>query len=286
MPSLIDLRRRIRSVRNTQQMTRAMKMISAARLRRAQDRVIAARPYARILRELVGSVGAALRSDEELFHHPLLVRRPEQRIQLVLITADRGLAGAFNSNLNRQAEQFLASHHESEVVIEAIGRKGRDYFRKRGVPLSGAHVGLAGRAMYSDVAPIADRLIERYATQQTDAVYLLYNEFKSMLSQKPVVMRVLPIEIPEETEQREYLFEQSPRQLLESLLPKYVRLALYHAVLESTAAEHAARMTAMDAATTNAGELIEKLTIYMNRVRQTSITRELIEVVTGAAALE
>lgn len=286
MPSLIDLRRRIRSVRNTQQMTRAMKMISAARLRRAQDRVLAARPYARILRELVGSVGAALAADEELQAHPLLVRRPEERLQLVLLTADRGLAGAFNANLIRHAQQFIASRPAGQVTLEIIGRKGRDYFRKQGASISGSHVGLAGKATYADIVPIADQLIERYASQQTDGVYILYNEFRSVLSQKPVLMRVLPIEIPRLEQPLEYIYEQSPRQLLESLLPKYVRLALYHAVLESNAAEHAARMTAMDAATTNAQELIEKLTLHLNRVRQASITKELIEVVTGAAALE
>ena len=286
MPSLIDLRRRIRSVRNTQQMTRAMKMISAARLRRAQDRVIAARPYARILRELVSSVGAALAADEQLLAHPLLVRREERNVQLVLLTADRGLAGAFNANLIRHAEQFLAGRPDGQVEMEVIGRKGRDYFRKRGTKISGSHVGLAGQASYRDVLPIADRLIERYAHRETDAVYLLYNEFRSVLSQKPVLVRVLPIEIPKLEQPLEYIYEQPPRQLLESLLPNYVRLMLYHAVLESTAAEHAARMTAMDAATTNAAELIDKLTLHLNRVRQASITKELIEVVTGAAALE
>jgi F-type H+-transporting ATPase subunit gamma len=284
MPSLIDIRRRIRSVRNTQQITKAMKMVSTARLRRAQERVVMARPYAGILRDLVANVAAAAASDETLGAHPLLVVRPEERIQLVFFTADRGLAGAFNANLIKAAQQFLKSHAGARVEIEAIGRKGRDFFRKRGAVISGEHLGLGNKALYADMVPVADRIIERYQRQEIDAVYLLYNEFKSILSQKLALERVLPIELPRQRRAAEYIYEQPPRELLEQLLPRYVRIAFYHALLESTAAEHAARMTAMDAATTNAGELIEKLTLYLNRVRQASITREIIEVVSGAAA--
>ncbi len=284
MPSLIDIRRRIRSVRNTQQITKAMKMVSTARLRRAQERVVMARPYAGILRDLVANVAAAAASDQTLGAHPLLAARAERSIQLVFFTADRGLAGAFNANLIKAAQQFLRTREGARVEIEAIGRKGRDFFRKRGAAISGEHLGLGNKALYADMVPVADRIIERYQRREIDAVYLLYNEFKSILSQKLAVERVLPIELPRQRRPAEYIYEQPPRELLELLLPRYVRIAFYHALLESTAAEHAARMTAMDAATTNAAELIEKLTLYLNRVRQASITREIIEVVSGAAA--
>jgi F-type H+-transporting ATPase subunit gamma len=284
MPSLIDIRRRIRSVRNTQQITKAMKMVATARLRRAQDRVLLARPYAGILHDLMANVAAAASGDETLGAHPLLASRPENHVQLVLLTADRGLAGAFNSNLIKAAQQFLRARADTQVQIEAIGRKGRDFFRKRAVAISGEHLGLGNKALYAEMVPVTDRIIERYRKQEIDAVYLLYNEFKSILSQKLAVTRVLPIELPRQGRFTEYIYEQPPRELLEQLLPRYVRITFYHALLESTAAEQAARMTAMDAATTNAGELIEKLTLYLNRVRQASITREIIEVVSGAAA--
>jgi len=286
MPSLIDIRRRIRSVKNTQQITRAMKMVSSAKLRRAQDRVLTARPYAQILRGLVADVAAATAGDESLATHPLLVRREEKRIQLVLITADRGLAGAFNSNLTKAGLQFLRSHPEEQVEMELIGRKGRDFFRKRGATVTGEYIQLADKARYEDVAPIAGKLIERYRSGEVDAVYVLYNEFKSVLSQKLTTSRVLPIELPEGDTQTEYIYEQPPLELLEGLLPRYVEVEVYQAVLESAAAEQAARMTAMESATTNAAELIDKLTLHMNRVRQAAITTELIEVVSGASAAE
>ena len=286
MPSLIDIRRRIRTVRNTQQITKAMKMVSAARLRRAQDRVLLARPYAGILEELVANVAAVAVGDETLASQPLLVKRPEKRIQLLLLTSDRGLAGAFNSNLIKAAREFLAEHAEASTELELLGRKGRDFFRKRGAAITGEYLGLGNKATYEDIAPIAGKVIERYRNQEVDSVYLLYNEFKSVLSQKLTVHRILPIELPKGSEPAEYIFEQPPRELLEALLPRYVQVAVHHAVLESAAAEHAARMTSMDAATTNAAELIDELTLYMNRVRQASITREIIEVVSGATALE
>ncbi len=286
MPSLIDLRRRIRSVRNTQQITRAMKMVSTARLRRAQDRVLQARPYARSLRELVGNVAAAAAASESLAEHPLLVRRKEERIQLILMTSDRGLAGAFNANLIKAAQAFLRERAEARVELELIGRKGRDFFRKRGAAISGEHIGLANRGRYEDVVPIAEKILQRYADQEIDAVYLLYNEFKSMLAQKLEVERVLPIDLPKAAAPIDYITERPPEELLDALLPQYVKVTIHHALLESTAAEHAARMTAMDAATTNAAELIDKLTLHLNRVRQASITREIIEVVSGATALE
>ncbi len=286
MPSLLDFRRRIRSVRSTQQITKAMKMVAAARLRRAQDRALAARPYAAILRELLANVAAAAAGNESVREHPLLVERPERRIQLILLTSDRGLAGAFNANLIRAAQKFILDHAGAEVRIEAVGRKGRDFFRRRKAALSGEHVGIYQKALYTDAAAIARQVTERYASAEVDAVYLLYNEFKSVIAQKFTIARVLPIAIPAGDGGRDYLYEQPVEELLGSLLPRYVEIAVYQAVVESAAAEHAARMTAMDAATTNAAEVIDKLTLYMNRVRQASITTELIEVVSGAAALE
>lgn len=283
MPSLIDLRRRIRSVRSTQQVTKAMKLVSAAKLRRAQDRVLAARPYAGMFRAVLADVAAAVTADERLSRHPLLARRSEERILLVLLTADRGLAGAFNTNLIKAAQTFLAGHAGASVELMALGRKGRDFFRKRGAVLAGERLGLTKQVRYADAAGIAQDLAGRYERAEVDAVYLLYNEFKSILTQRLVVSRVLPIEVPEGARGWDYIYEQPPEKLLAGLLPRYVEIAVYQALLESAAAEHAARMTAMDAATSNAGEMIEKLTIYMNRVRQASITKEIIEVVSGAA---
>jgi len=285
MPSLIDIRRRIRSVRNTQQITKAMKMVSAAKLRRAQDRVIASRPYGAALRGLLADVAAAAGSDERVATQPLLARRPEQRVQLVLITSDKGLAGAFNANLIKAAQRFAEEHKPAATDFMLIGRKGRDYFRKRAVPITGEHLGMA-KVQYGDAVGIGQKLIERFRNEEIDAVYLLYNEFKSVMAQKVTLAQVLPMELPKQTEPVDFIFETPPLEMLASLLPRYVEIELYRALLESTAAEHAARMTAMDAATSNASEMIDDLTLYMNRVRQASITKEIIEVVSGAAAAE
>src|SRR5437870_12947579 len=285
MPSLIDIRRRIRSVKNTQQITKAMKMVSAAKLRRAQDRVIAARPYATLLRQMLANVVAALQSDEEGTSNPLLVVRPEKRIELLLITGEKGLAGAFNSNLIKASVRFAAEEHpEAKISYALIGRKGRDYYRKRTVTITGEHVGLLANVKFDEAAAIARAAIERFRNEEIDAVYLLNNEFKSVMSQKLTVTRVLPIELPAERNNIDYIFEQPPAELLAALLPQYVESEVYRGMLESVAAEHAARMTAMDAATSNAADMIERLTLYMNRVRQASITKEIIEVVSGAAA--
>ncbi|MFN3326385.1 MAG: ATP synthase F1 subunit gamma [Bryobacteraceae bacterium] len=286
MPSLIDIRRRIRSVRNTQQITKAMKMVSAAKLRRAQDRVIAARPYAGMLQQMLSNVAAAAMGDERVASNPLLAVRPERRIQLIVVTSDRGLAGALNANLLRAVQRFIDQHAGAELQVEAVGRKGRDYLRKRRIPLTGEHIGLLQKVNYADAAGIARSVMDRFAEGEIDAVYILYNEFKSVIAQKVLMDRILPIALPEQSEGRDYIFEQRPEELLESLLPKYVEVHLYRAMLESAAAEHAARMTAMDAATSNASDVIDRLTLYMNRVRQASITREIIEVVSGASALE
>ena len=285
MPSLIDIRRRIRSVKNTQQITKAMKMVSAAKLRRAQDRVIAARPYGAMLRKMLGNVAAALAGDENAGRNPLLAQRAEQRILLVLVTSDKGLAGAFNTNLTKAAQRFLGEHKDAVRMI-LIGRKGRDFFRKRGADVVSDHINMAAKLVYADIAAIARKAMEMYREEQIDAVYLVYNEFKSVVAQTLVTNRVLPIQLPEETNPHDYLFEQSPQAMLDELLPRYVETEFYRALAESTAAEHAARMTAMEAATSNAGDMIEKLTLHMNRVRQASITKEIIEVVSGAAAAE
>jgi F-type H+-transporting ATPase subunit gamma len=287
MPSLIDIRRRIRSVRNTQQITKAMKMVSAAKLRRAQDRVIAARPYAGLLRQVLGNVAAAAGADPRVAANALLAHRPEQRVDLLLITADKGLAGAFNSNLIKGSQQFLAERGGSAVYLELLGRKGRDFWRKqRGASIAGEHVGITAKPDYAGAAQIARKAMERFAAGDTDAVYLLYNEFKSVVAQKLTLKRVLPVAMPAQAAAVEYIYEQPPAEMLEKLLPRYVEIELYGALLESAAAEQAARMTAMEAATSNAAEMIDNLTLYMNRVRQASITKEIIEVVSGAAAAE
>ncbi|HEX3744288.1 MAG TPA: ATP synthase F1 subunit gamma [Bryobacteraceae bacterium] len=286
MPSLIDIRRRIRSVKNTQQITKAMKMVSAAKLRRAQDRVIAARPYGSMLRKMLGNVASAMAGDESAGTNPLLAQREEQRILLVLVTSDKGLAGAFNTNLIKAAQRFMAEHKGAAVRMVLIGRKGRDFFRKRGASVLSDHINMASKIVYADVASIAGKAMELYRNEEIDAVYLIYNEFKSVVAQTLVTNRVLPIQLPEQTNPPDYIFEQSPMEMLNALLPRYVETEFYRALAESTAAEHAARMTAMEAATSNAGDMIEKLTLYMNRVRQASITKEIIEVVSGAAAAE
>jgi F-type H+-transporting ATPase subunit gamma len=286
MPSLIDIRRRIRSVKNTQQITKAMKMVSAAKLRRAQDRVIASRPYAAMLRKMLENVAAAVAGDEQAGQNPLLAQRAEQRILLVLITSDKGLAGAFNANLIKGAQRFIAEHGGAAVRLELIGRKGRDFFRKHRAEIAGEHVGLAAKVVYADLAAIARKAMDLYSNEEIDAVYVLYNGFKSVVAQTLTLTRVLPVEVRHREERVDYIFEPPPQELLNALLPRYVELEFYRALAESTAAEHAARMTAMEAATSNAGEMIDRLTLYMNRVRQASITKEIIEVVSGAAAAE
>ena len=286
MPSLIDIRRRIRSVKNTQQITKAMKMVSAAKLRRAQDRTIASRPYGTLLRKVLGNVAAAVANDEHAAENPLLARRPEQRILLVLITGDKGLAGAFNTNLIKGAQRFQAERPGVQLKFELIGRKGRDFFRKRGVTVSGEHLGLAAKVRYDDTAAIARKAMEMFRNDEIDAVYLIYNEFKSVSTQKLTEARVLPAELPQQASPVDYIFEEPPAEMLNDLLPKYVEMEFYRALAESAATEHAARMTAMDAASSNAADMIERLTLYMNRVRQSSITKEIIEVVSGAAAAE
>jgi F-type H+-transporting ATPase subunit gamma len=283
MAALLDIRRRIRSVKSTQQITRAMKMVAAARLRRAQDRIFNARPYANEMMALLSSV-AARTADRS---HPLLAERPIERQLLVLVTADRGLCGAFNANLVRAAQTYLNEHRDREIFIMAVGRKGRDYFVRREVKVTGEYINIFGRLEFSQAQPIAQKIIELYTEEKVDAVDFIYNEFKSIMSQRVMVERYLPVKpiVPAEGESLiDYIYEQPALEIFNDLLPRYVESEVYRALLESQAAELAARMTAMDAATNNASDMIESLTLNMNRVRQAAITREIIEVVSGAAA--
>ena len=286
MPSLSDIRRRVRSVKNTQQITKAMKMVSAAKLRRAQDQAIAARPYGILLRQMLANVAQGAANDPDAGAHPLLAVRPEQKILLVVITADSGLAGAFNSNLIKLAHRFADEHKGAKPSFELIGKKGVNYFRRRFDGIAGTHTDLFRRVKFEDAERIANQIIARFESGEVDAVYLFTNEFKNAMAPALTSTRILPIEVPKTAEPVDYIYEQNPGELLGSLLPRYVKLLVYRAFLESVAAEHAARMVAMEAATKNAGEVIDKLTLQMNRVRQASITREIIEIVSGASALE
>ena len=287
MPSLIDLRRRIRSVKNTQQITKAMKMVSAARLRRAHEKVLAARPYASLLTEMLGSILANQAEDEQALNHPLLARREENRILLLLLCGDKGLCGAFNSNALKASQRFLGEHSDTSVEFELIGRRGADFYRRREVSVAGEWLNVFSHVDFNVAQEISRKVMDRFVAAEIDAVYLIYNEFKSVLAQTIVVNRMLPVKMPESAGgSREYIYEQKPEEIFRTLLPKYVETNIYQAMVESGAAEHAARMTAMDSATRNAEEMIDNLTLHLNRVRQASITKELIEVVTGAQALE
>ena len=295
MASLLDMRRRIKSVKNTQQITKAMKMVSAAKLKRAQDRVVTARPFANKMSEVLGEL--AKRTDED-FHHPLLDQRGDQRYLLVLITADKGLCGAFNTNLTKAAQAFMRENADKQIEIMAIGRKGRDFFRNRRATISSEYIGLTGkgRVEFSEALEVARALIKQY-TEDTDIdkVYIIYNEFKSVLSQRVVLEQLLPVarakqDEPEVKSQQpvtliDYIYEQPPAEMFGELLPRLIETQIFRALLESIASEQGARMTAMDSASKNASELIESLTLNMNRIRQAAITNEIIEVVSGAAAL-
>jgi F-type H+-transporting ATPase subunit gamma len=284
MPSLIDIRRRIRSVKNMQQITKAMKMVSAAKLRRAQGRAIGSRPYAKMMNSILSHVAAAAASLDDLSELPLLAVREEKKIQLVIVSSDTGLAGAFNANLLRMAHRFIKERPQAEIAVEAIGRKGRDYSRRNRIPMTGEHTGIVDKPNYDQASAIARSLIERYEKAETDALYLVVNEFKSAMAPNLILRRILPIELPESSEQRDYIFEEPPKDLLSRLLPLYVELQIFRALLESNTAYNAARMTAMDAASSNARDMIDTLTLNMNRARQASITSQIIEIVSGAAA--
>jgi F-type H+-transporting ATPase subunit gamma len=285
MPSLIDIRRRIRSVKNMQQITKAMKMVSAAKLRRAQERALASRPYARMMQRMLSNIAAASVGNEDVAELPLLAIRDEKRVQLIVVSSDTGLAGAFNSNLLRGAQRFSDERSGAELQVETIGRKSRDYFRKRGYNLSGEYIGIVEKPNIEKAREIAAKMIERYSKAEIDAVYLIVNEFKSVMAPTLALKKILPVELPAEGgEQIDYIWEQPAKELLSELLPRYVEMSIYRALLESLSAYHAARMAAMDAASKNASDVIETLTLNMNRVRQASITREIIEIVSGAAS--
>jgi F-type H+-transporting ATPase subunit gamma len=361
MANVLDLRRRIRSVKNTRQITRAMKLVAAAKLRRAQDRAISARPYAQMLVSVIQSLVRRIEIYDPQtgeVRHPLLLSRPEKTIALIVVSGDKGFAGAFNGNITKAAFRFIAEHGDRQIDIEAIGRKGRDIFRRR-YPVAGAsreqvsqeqaedsrprgsgprqgqvevrgdYPGMLDKLDFDRVHELSRGLVDRYVHEEIDAAYVVFNEFKSVIAQRVVVERILPIiqvgraeitqaeemereereragkaavsagislEEPDTTEaeqeatkfgtaQVDYIYEQSPAELLDGLLRQYVTTQIYHALTESVAAEYAARMTAMDSATNNASDIIDSLTLTMNRARQAAITKEIIEIVSGAAAL-
>ncbi len=355
MANVLDLRRRIRSVKNTRQITKAMKMVAAAKLRRAQERALAARPYAKMITSVLESLTRRVSIfDEETgnLRHPLFITRPEKRVLLVIVSGDKGFAGAFNANILKIAYQFIGGNRDKEIDVEAVGRKGRDQMRRRypaaiynettdaeghthttrerkaSVEVTGDHPGMLEKLETGRVYELARDIIARYVREEIDACYIVYNEFKSVISQRLVVEQLLPLikigspriagaveptleereraaeaarsagielepadmhEADEEakkfgTAEVDYIYEQPAEELFAGLIPQYVFAMLFHAMAESVAAEQAARMTAMDSATNNAGELIDKLTLYMNKVRQAAITKEIIEVVCGAAS--
>jgi F-type H+-transporting ATPase subunit gamma len=286
MATLQDIRRRIRSVQSTQKITRAMKLVAAAKLRRAQERILEARPYALKMAELVGALARGLGEDK----HPLLVRREGSRKLFVLITADKGLCGAFNSNLIRRAVELLRAAPSGDAALVPVGRKARDFFRRRPWPTRGERIGILDRVGFEQARALARELMEAYLADQVDEVWLVFNEFRSVAVQRVVVERLLPIEPPGGGEAVQgpgvdYLYEPDSGTILAALLPRHVEVQVYRALLESAAGEHGARMTAMEAATKNAQEMIGALTIQYNKARQERITKELLDIVGGAEAL-
>ena len=284
MANLRDIRRRIDSVKSTQQITKAMKMVAASRLRRAQDSILASRPYALKMLEVLSSL--ALRTNPNA--HPLLVTRDPKKVELLVITSDRGLCGAFNSSILRSAERFMAEHPEWEFSLNIVGRKGMDFFKRRNIKTRKVSVNILADVSVPIAAAIGESLVEGYLTEEFDQVYMVYNEFKSAIQQRVVVEQLLPIkpmDISEDTFIVEYTYEPSENAILEELLPRHVNIQVFRSLLESAASEHGARMTAMDAASKNASDMIDKLTLLYNRQRQAAITKELMEVVSGAEAL-
>ena len=293
MANLLDIRRRIKSVKNTQQITKAMKMVSAAKLKRAQDRVINARPFANKMNEVLSDLASQTPED---FHHPLLDQRGDQRYLVVLVTADKGLCGAFNANLIKAAQAFIKENPGKTIEWVTVGRKGRDFYRRR-AQIVGEFLGVTGkgRVEFSEALDVARDVIKRFTDDEAiDKVFLIFAEFKSVLTQRVVTEQLLPISRAPEAESpdasqgakaKEYIYEQPPAEIFTRLLPRLVETQIFRALLESIASEQGARMTAMDAASKNAGDLISSLTLNMNRVRQAAITREIIEIVSGAAAL-
>ncbi len=285
MANIRDIRRRINSAKNIQQITRAMKFVSAARLRRAQDRVIAARPYARQMVAVLNSL--ATRVPEQA--HPLLAKRGDDKIELVVITADRGLCGAYNTNIIRQALDFLVRNSDKQVELNILGKRGRDFFRRRAYAVRHEAIGILTKPTFADAAAIARDLIEEFTKGEKDQIWLVYNEFKSVVQQRVIMEPVLPIqrlENPDDIARLDYLYDEPPAEIFANLLPRHVEAQIFRALLEAAASEQGARMAAMEAATNNAGEMIEGLTLHANKVRQAGITRELIEVVSGAVSTD
>ena len=286
MATLKAIRKRISSIRNTQQITKAMKMVSAAKLRRAQEAAMAARPYADKMVELLHNVAARVSREA----HPLLRAREEKKIHLLLFTSDRGLCGGYNANLIRAAEAFIRREGAGkEINLVLVGRKGVDHFRRRRANIADRYINILATPAEELAAAVAEKAVERFVNGETDAVYIVYSRFRSALLQVPTVEKLLPVALPEteSTEQlTEYLYEPSVEAILASLLPKVAEVAIFRALLEATASEHGARMTAMDSATSNASKMMGTLTLQMNRARQASITRELMEIVGTAEALK
>jgi len=289
MPTLLDFRRRIRSVKNTQQITRAMKFVAAARLRRAQEAAIAARPFARELVRVLRSTMARIEEPK----HPLLAHRPEQNVLAIVLTGERGLAGAFNTNILRKANEFFRANRNKKLSTVTVGKKGRDFLKKAGFNIVAEYINVLARVDFGTAREIASLVTDLYAEEKIDSVYIVFSEFKTVMTPNLVVEKLLPVEAiraeeesaaDQTTAQVDYIYEQPAEQILDKLLPRYVETQILRAMLESSAAEHAARMTAMESATNNAGEVIEALTLHMNKVRQAAITKEIIEIVSGASS--
>ena len=287
MPTLLDFRRRIRSVKNTQQITRAMKFVAAARLRRAQEAALAARPYAKELLRVLRSTISRIAEPQ----HPLLARRPEERVLALVLSGERGLAGAFNTNILRKANEFFRANKGRKLSVIPVGKKGRDALRKAGFNLIAEYINVLARVEFGSVREISNLVTDLYAKGEIDSVYIIFSEFKTVMSANLAVEKLLPVDPAQVQEGSEsaasahvdYIYEQPEEQLLDRLLPRYVESQVQRAMLESSAAEHAARMTAMESATKNAGDVIEALTLHMNKVRQAAITKEIIEIVSGAS---
>ncbi len=289
MPTLLDFRRRIRSVKNTQQITRAMKFVAAARLRRAQEAALAARPYAKELARVLRSIMSRIDQPE----HPLLAHRPEEKILVIVLTGERGLAGAFNSNILRKANEFFRSKRGKKLSAIPVGKKGRDALKKAGFQFPAEYVNVLARVNFGTARDIATVVTALYTKEEVDSVYIIFSEFKTVMTPNLVLEKLLPVEAmsadeesasEKESAQVDYIYEQPKEQLLDKLLPRYIETQILRAMLESSAAEHAARMTAMESATKNAGDVIEALTLHMNKVRQAAITKEIIEIVSGASS--
>jgi F-type H+-transporting ATPase subunit gamma len=284
MPTLLDFRRRIRSVKNTQQITRAMKFVAAARLRRAQEGALAARPYAKELARMLRSIMA--RIDEP--QHPLLAARPEERVLVLVLTGERGLAGAFSTNILKKANEVFRANKGKKISVVPVGKKGRDALKRAGFEFAAEFINVLARVEFSTAREIANLITELYKKEEIDAVYIVFSEFKSVMSANLAVEKLLPVGKMEaaggEGAQTDYIYEQPAEKLLDRLLPRYVETQVLRAMLESSASEYAARMTAMESATKNAGEVIQGLTLHMNKVRQAAITREIIEIVSGASS--